>query len=169
MNSRIILTLVFLPLLGGCDVMRERLGIPIPEKVEAEGKAIGSACRHAGRGLEDCFRLNPQADKAAVHGGWKEMNEYMIKNNMQALAPEFPASPPPLPGAKHGAPANKEGEAADHEAKAESEAESGAGHDPGTRKDVDEAGKAGHGAKPTETKGHAKDKTDQAAAGKNAH
>lgn len=83
-----------IPLLVACDAVQERMGIPIAAKVEAEGKAIGSACRHAGRGLEDCFRLNAKADKAAVHTGWKEMNEYMLKNNMQAITPEFPASLP---------------------------------------------------------------------------
>ncbi len=91
---------IFLPMLVACDALKDRMGIPIPEKVEAEGKAIGSACRHAGRGLEDCFRLNPKADKAAVHTGWKEMNEYMIKNNMQSIPPEFPSTPPGKP-AKH--------------------------------------------------------------------
>jgi hypothetical protein len=92
--------LLVLPLLAACDQLQERMGIPIAAKVEAEGKAIGSACRHAGRGLEDCYRLNPQADKAAVFTGWREMNEYMIKNNMQAVAPLIP---PTLPGkaAKH--------------------------------------------------------------------
>ena len=88
-------SLVFLiPLLVACDALQERMGIPIAAKVEAEGKAIGSACRHAGRGLEDCYRLNSKADKAAVHTGWKEMNEYMLKNNMQAIPPEFPAMLP---------------------------------------------------------------------------
>lgn len=95
---------VMLPLLVACDAIKDRMGIPIPEKLEAEGKAIGSACRHAGRGLEDCFRLNPKADKAAVHTGWKDMNEYMIKNNMQSIPPEFPSTPP-------GKPAKHEGEA----------------------------------------------------------
>jgi hypothetical protein len=85
---------LFIPFLVACDAVQERMGLPIAAKVEAEGKAIGSACRHAGRGLEDCFRLNAKADKAAVHTGWKEMNEYMLKNNMQAITPEFPASLP---------------------------------------------------------------------------
>lgn len=85
---------LLIPFLVACDAVQERMGIPIAAKVEAEGRAIGSACRHAGRGLEDCYRLNAKADKAAVHTGWREMNEYMLKNNMQAIAPEFPASLP---------------------------------------------------------------------------
>jgi hypothetical protein len=123
--------LLLIPPLTACDALKDRMGIPIPEKVEAEGKAIGSACRHAGRGLEDCFRLNPQADKAAVHTGWKEMNEYMLKNNMQSIPPEFPASPP--------------GKAAKH--KAEDEADTAHEDSAATAKD-DKAAEAkdGHAA-----------------------
>ena len=77
-------------LLPGCDQLSERAGFPDPERLEAEGKAIGGACRHAGRGLEDCFRLNKEAVKSAVYAGWKEMNEYMMKNNMQAVEPTTP-------------------------------------------------------------------------------
>ena len=74
--------------LPGCDQLKDRMGIPNPEKLAAEGKAIGGACRHAGRGLEDCYRINPQAPKPSVYEGWKEMNEYMAKNNMQVVVPE---------------------------------------------------------------------------------
>jgi len=83
---------------GGCDQLKERAGIQDPAKLEAEGKAIGSACRHAGWGIEDCFRLNPDASKPAMFSGWKEMNEYMLKNNMQPLPPTVPLeseAPPP--------------------------------------------------------------------------
>jgi len=73
----------------GCDQVKERAGFPDPTKMEAEGKAIGGACRHAGRGLEDCYQLNKFASKSAVFAGWKEMNEYMLKNNMQAVAPSI--------------------------------------------------------------------------------
>lgn len=77
-------------LLTGCDQLSERAGFPDPVRLEAEGKAIGGACRHAGRGLEDCYRLNKEASKPAIYAGWKEMNEYMVKNNMQAVTPTIP-------------------------------------------------------------------------------
>lgn len=80
------LLLISVPL-SGCDQLSERAGFANPAKVEAEGKAIGGACRHAGRGLEDCYRLNKNASKPAIFAGWKEMNEYMVKNNMQAVEP----------------------------------------------------------------------------------
>ncbi|MCU0840929.1 MAG: hypothetical protein MUC79_04300 [Thiobacillaceae bacterium] len=89
------MTRAYLPLLlslaalTGCDQLSERAGFPDPTKQAAEGKAIGGACRHAGRGLEDCYALNPGASKSAVYEGWKEMNEYMAKNNMQAIPPQI--------------------------------------------------------------------------------
>lgn len=67
----------------------ERLGIPDPAKAaaerDAEGKAIGAACRHAGRSLEDCYALNERALKAAVFSGWREMNDYMVSNKMETV------------------------------------------------------------------------------------
>jgi len=153
MKALLLLALT-LPTLGACDAVKDRMGIPIPEKVEAEGKAIGSACRHAGRGLEDCFRLNPGADKAAVHTGWKEMNEYMIKNSMQAITPEFPAS---LPGKKPAAHADEE-EGADAPAEKPAvahadgkEATGTAGHAPEDKQDA-----AGADPKPAAGKAEAK-------------
>jgi hypothetical protein len=76
-------------LLAGCDQLSERVGLPDPAKVEADGKAIGGACRHAGRGLEDCYRINKGASKAAIYAGWKEMNEYMVRNNMETVEPSI--------------------------------------------------------------------------------
>jgi hypothetical protein len=99
--KRILLVLPFL-LLAGCDQLKERMGLHDPAKLEAEGKAVGAACRNAGLGLEDCFRQNPDTGKAAVYAGWKEMNEYMAKNNMQVI--------PPLP-----APKAEDGGTAGHE------------------------------------------------------
>ncbi|MGQ9686318.1 MAG: hypothetical protein ACUVT2_08450 [Thiobacillaceae bacterium] len=88
MNRIFILPLALI-LLSGCDRLYERAGLPDPAKVLAEGKAIGGACRHAGRGLEDCFALNPTASKSAIYEGWKEMNEYMAKNGLEAIPPQI--------------------------------------------------------------------------------
>ena len=71
--------------LTGCGVDNiPGLG-PDPRVVqrEAEAKAIGGACRHALRGLEDCFTLNPKAPKAQVFAGWKEMDQYMRENKLE--------------------------------------------------------------------------------------
>lgn len=74
-------------LLSGCEL----LGLDAPEKLaaakEADGRAIGSACRHAARAIEDCYRLNPKAQRAAVFAGWREMDEYMRENKLEAILP----------------------------------------------------------------------------------
>lgn len=54
---------------------------------EADGKATGSACRHALRGVEDCYALNPLASRAAVFAGWKEMDLYMRDNKIDGMVP----------------------------------------------------------------------------------
>ena len=93
--KRLLLALPLLAALSAC----EQLGIEDPVKVaaakEAEGKAIGSACRHAMRAIEDCDVLNPKAQKAAVYTGWREMDEYMRENKLEGIAPVVPR-----PGAK---------------------------------------------------------------------
>lgn len=71
--------------LSGCDkIGLSALGGPSSADVrrEAEGRAIGGACRHAGRAIEDCFTLNRQADKAAIFAGWREMNDYMAEKSI---------------------------------------------------------------------------------------
>jgi len=76
----------FALLLAGCD----RLGLELPSQREAEGQAIGSACRHAGRALEDCYTLNPQISRAAIFAGWKEMDQYMRENELREVTPVIP-------------------------------------------------------------------------------
>jgi hypothetical protein len=89
--SRLLLPALMLcsALLAGCEM----LGIESPEKVaaarDAEGRAIGGACRHAGRAIEDCYVMNRRADKAAVFAGWRDMNDYMRENSMEAVVPEL--------------------------------------------------------------------------------
>jgi hypothetical protein len=57
-------------------------------QLAADGKATGAACRHAGRAIEDCFSLNPEALRSAMFDGWKEMNDYMRENNIAAVTPQ---------------------------------------------------------------------------------
>jgi hypothetical protein len=93
MASRLrLLPLLLLPaLLAGCDLLGiETLSQQQGRRAE-EGKAIGSACRHAGRAIEDCYTLNKKADKAAMFAGWREMNDYMAENKIEALPPSLPS------------------------------------------------------------------------------
>lgn len=80
--------------LNGCDM----LGIETPgmanAKKEAEGRAIGAACRHTVRSLEDCYGANPRVSKSAIFDGWREMDEYMRENEIQGM-PAAPAGATP--------------------------------------------------------------------------
>ena len=98
-------------LLAGCDMLGGALGLESPEKAaaarEADGKAIGGACRHAGRAIEDCYTLNRRAERAAVFAGWRDMNDYMRENKIEPVAPQLAtqaATPKPADGAKARAP-----------------------------------------------------------------
>ncbi len=86
---RLFLTLLIsAPLwLAGCDMLGIEAASTVAARKEAEGKAVGAACRHAGRAIEDCYGLNKRADKAAVFAGWREMNDYMRENKIDAVAP----------------------------------------------------------------------------------
>ncbi len=94
-------------LLSGCEL----LGIEDPARIEAareaEGRAIGGGCRHSGRALEDCYKLNPRASKAAIFAGWRDMDAYMRENDIAVVPPgnaapgkvqAEPAAPAPPPG-----------------------------------------------------------------------
>jgi hypothetical protein len=111
--KRLLLALPLLAALSACD----QLGIEDPAKVaaakEAEGKAIGSACRHAMRAIEDCYVLNPKAQKAAIYAGWREMDEYMRENKLEGVTPVVPRPGQPRPAADDDAkPADRAAEKA---------------------------------------------------------
>ena len=82
-------------LASGCD----QLGIETPAVAkagkEADAKATGGACRHAGRAIEDCYTLNKRSDKAAMYAGWREMNEYMRENKLEPVVPVIKPEPEP--------------------------------------------------------------------------
>ena len=84
-------------LLGGCQLTGGEPAEAVAARKEAEGKAIGGACRHAGRAIEDCFALNKRADKAALFGGWREMNDYMRENKIEPVAPQGAAAVEAVP------------------------------------------------------------------------
>lgn len=83
-----LILLLLAPLLASCD----QLGIDTPAaeaaREEAEGKAIGSACRQSGRALEDCYQINRRAPKAAIFNGWRDMDAYMRENKIPEIKPE---------------------------------------------------------------------------------
>lgn len=74
-------------LLAGCDIPGMGPDPRIAQR-EADGRAIGGACRHAMRGIEDCYGRNEKALKTAVFEGWKEMDQYMRENKIEGIAPK---------------------------------------------------------------------------------
>jgi len=92
MFFRLLTALATTLLIVGCDI--PGLG-PDPRiaQREADGRAIGAACRHALRGIEDCYRLNERAPKTAVFEGWKEMDQYMRENKIEGAPSTFATAP----------------------------------------------------------------------------
>lgn len=79
--------------LSGCDLLGIEPASAVVARKEAEGKAIGGACRHAGRAIEDCYALNKRVDKGSVFAGWREMNDYMRENKIEEVRPQLSAAP----------------------------------------------------------------------------
>jgi hypothetical protein len=79
------LTLGLLALLAGCDQLGIESAAQTAARREADGKAIGAGCRHAARSVEQCYALNKRSDRSAIFAGWKEMNEYMAENKIEAV------------------------------------------------------------------------------------
>jgi hypothetical protein len=95
---RRLLSSLIVPVLlavSGCDMLGVEPASAVAARKEAEGKAVGGACRHAGRAIEDCYALNRKADKAAVFAGWREMNDYMRENKIDTVPAQAAAVPPP--------------------------------------------------------------------------
>jgi hypothetical protein len=74
-------------MLSSCDLSQ----IPgLTGKLSMEdSKAVGAACRHSGRALEDCFTLNPSSHQSGVFEGWRDMNDYMLANEIEVVKPEI--------------------------------------------------------------------------------
>ncbi len=87
--------------LSGCDQIQQKLGIEDQTakvaRAEAEGKAVGGACRHSGRAIEDCYSVYTWVPKDAVYTGWRDMDSYMRDNKIETVEPQLPPPPPPPP------------------------------------------------------------------------
>ena len=118
---RRLLPLFVLPslLLAGCDMLGIESATVTAEKRSAEGKAVGAACRHAGRAIEDCYTLNKKAEKASVYTGWREMDDYMRENKLEPVVPLIPNdAAKPKPPADTAEPDEPDGHAGAKPAKA---------------------------------------------------
>ena len=83
MTLRLLIPAIAL-LLAGCDIPGMGPDPKIAQR-EAEAKAIGGACRHGLRSIEDCYSLNEGASKADMFTGWKEMDQYMRENKIEGV------------------------------------------------------------------------------------
>ena len=83
-------------LLSACDLLGLGPDPKIAQK-EAEAKAIGGACRHGLRSIEDCYTLNKGITKAAIFDGWREMDVYMRENKIEGAKAQIAPPPPPAP------------------------------------------------------------------------
>lgn len=92
--------------LGGCDVVQQKLGLEPPAvklaRIEADGKAVGGACRQSGRAIEDCYSIYSWLPKSAIYDGWRDMDAYMRENKLETVEPQLP--PPQPPGSKRKQP-----------------------------------------------------------------
>jgi hypothetical protein len=94
-----LLAMGLLMALAGCDQLGIETPLKAAEHAHADSKAVGGACRHALRAIEDCYVLNPKADKSAVYEGWREMDEYMRENKLEGVVPVVPRPAPPASAA----------------------------------------------------------------------
>ncbi len=112
--------LVLLLNLTACDMIQKKMGVEDPAikeaRIEAEGRAVGSACRHSGRAIEDCYSIYNWLPKAPVFAGWRDMDAYMRDNKIETTEPLLPPPPPPTPETSKKKP--KDGNAADGKASA---------------------------------------------------
>lgn len=88
--------------LAGCDMIQQQMGIEDPiakaARTDAEGKAVGGACRQSGRAIEDCYSIYSWLPKAPIYEGWRDMDAYMRDNKLETVEPQLP--PVAAPGTK---------------------------------------------------------------------
>lgn len=129
MIQRLFIVLALLTLTG-CDQVSQKLGLEDPAKKEArlepEAKAVGSACRHSGRAIEDCYSIYSWLPKAGIYAGWREMDSYMRENEIETVPPQLPPPEPPSLGKKKKKAAAPEGESDGKTANGDKEVEASA-------------------------------------------
>ena len=111
-SLRIVLSaMALVMLLTGCDAIWQQLGIASPATKaahdNADGRAVGGACRQSGRAIEDCYAIYSWLPRASIYEGWRDMDAYMRENNLETIAPQLPpVSPPPRKARSAGSGAN---------------------------------------------------------------
>lgn len=95
----LLIAAVLAAVLPGCDIIQQQMGIEDPAakaaKADAEGRAVGGACRQSGRAIEDCYAIYSWVPKASTYEGWRDMDAYMRENKLETVEPQLPPVPPP--------------------------------------------------------------------------
>lgn len=95
------LLIAFAAATTGCDMIQQKMGIEDPAakaaKADADGKAVGGACRQSGRAIEDCYSIYHWLPKAPIYEGWRDMDAYMRDNKLDTIEPQLPPVAPPGP------------------------------------------------------------------------
>jgi len=91
--------------LSACDMIQQQMGIENPAakdaRADADGKAVGGACRQSGRAIEDCYAIYSWLPKSSIYEGWRDMDAYMRDNKLETVEPQLPpVAAPVTPGAK---------------------------------------------------------------------
>ena len=87
--------------LSACDMVQQQMGIESQAtkdaRADADGKAVGGACRQSGRAIEDCYSIYSWLPRASVYEGWRDMDAYMRDNKLETVEPQLPPVAAPIP------------------------------------------------------------------------
>jgi cell division septation protein DedD len=97
--------------LASCDMVQQKMGIEDQTakaaQNDADGKAVGGACRQSGRAIEDCYSIYSWLPKASIYEGWRDMDAYMRENKLDTVEPQLPPVAAPVSAAAAAAAAKK--------------------------------------------------------------
>ena len=108
----LLIAAAFTCTLPACDIIQQQMGIEDQNakaaRTDADGKAVGGACRQSGRAIEDCYSIYSWLPKSSIYEGWRDMDAYMRDNKLETITPQLPPPAPPAlptPKKKKAAPA----------------------------------------------------------------
>jgi len=95
----LLIAAALITVLPGCDIIQQQMGIEDQAaksaRNDAEGRAVGGACRQSGRAIEDCYAIYSWLPKASIYEGWRDMDAYMRENKLETVEPQLPPPQPP--------------------------------------------------------------------------
>lgn len=96
MSFRILLFLLCLLPLTGCEKIKAMMGPHVPDQKELDAQAIGYACRVSKKTPESCMKENDAYSPSQILNGWKDADKDIKKRlldpNMNTELPRLGAS-----------------------------------------------------------------------------